>query len=85
MVTFNKDVELNFLDLLNIMSYFIGVENLRLNITQENLDNQTAELDEKVNAEVNRALSEIQKHLEVQDKKLDIVLDRLEVKENERL
>lgn len=55
MVMFNNNVELTYLDLLNILSFFIGVENLKLNVTQENLDNQTAELDKRVNADVDRA------------------------------
>lgn len=78
MITFTKDMELNSLDMLNLLSFVIGLENLELNITQDNLDKQTAELDEKVNADVDRALKVIQEHLTIQDMKLNGILSILE-------
>ena len=42
------DGEWTFLDVLTIMGFCIGLQNLDLNISQENLDNQTQELDAKL-------------------------------------
>ena len=62
--------ELTFIDLLSIMSFCIGLENLDLNIAQEDLDNQTQELDSKLHA----SIEDIHRHLAVQDEKLNIIL-----------
>ena len=69
--------EFTFLDYLTIAGFFIGLENLELNITQEDMDNQTAELDAKVNEKINTALSDIHSHLQAQDKKIDELLRRI--------
>lgn len=72
--------EFTFMDYIGLVSFFIGFENLDLNITQEDMDKQTADLDAHVNAELNRVLTEIHKHLEVQDDKIDTILSMLEGK-----
>ena len=64
--------EFTFMDYINIISLIIGIQNLELNITQEDMDNQTAELDGKVD----KVLTEIQSHLKMQDKKIDLLLER---------
>ena len=66
--------EFTFIDYINIISLIIGIQNLDLNITQEDMDKQTAELDERVDL----ALDEIQKHLKSQDNKINEILKRLE-------
>ena len=67
------------MDILSLMSFVIGLQNLGLNISQENLDQQTVELKKQVDADVAAALAEIHSHLEKQDKKLEILLERMEI------
>ena len=61
---------LTFLDLINIISFVVGLMNLDLNKSQNDLDNQTQELDEKLRQNVD----DIHKHLEKQDKKIDYII-----------
>lgn len=67
----NQNEQLSFIDLLSIMSFCIGVMNLDLNVTAEDIDNQTQTL-----------LNEVHTHLEMQDNKLDNIIQRLEKLEN---
>ena len=69
--------EFTFLDYITLVSFFIGLENLDLNITQEDMDKQTADLDAHVNTQIHEALAEIHHHLEIQDNKLDKILELL--------
>ena len=69
--------EFTFLDYITLVSFFIGLENLDLNITQEDMDKQTADLDARVNTQIHDALTEIHQHLEIQDNKLDKLLELL--------
>ena len=69
----NEREQLSFIDLLSIMSFLIGVMNLDLNVTAEDIDSQTQTL-----------LNEIHTHLELQDNKLDNIIERLEKLENEK-
>ena len=69
--------ELTFLDLIAIVSFLVGLENLELNITQEDMDKQTADLDAHVNEQIQKALAEIHSHLEEQDNKIDEILRRM--------
>lgn len=66
--------EFTFLDTISIMSFLIGLMNLDENMTQG--DKQ--ELMEELSRKADLLLSEIHNHLEEQDKKLDIILHRLE-------
>ena len=63
--------ELTFIDILSIISFCVGLENLELNIAQEDLDNQTQELDARLHAVVD----DIHKHLQAQDEKIDKILE----------
>lgn len=65
--------EITFLDLLAIMSFCIGLQNLDLNIAQEDLDNQTQELD----ARLRKVVDDIHKHLQEQDVKIDYIISTL--------
>ena len=65
--------ELTFLDLISIISFCVGLQNLDLNIAQEDLDNQTQELDRKLHEVVDN----IHQHLQVQDNKIDMILKEL--------
>jgi hypothetical protein len=68
--------EWTFLDILSLISFCISLQNLKLNIAQEDLDNQTKELDKDLRQNVD----DIHGHLAVQDEKLNIILKIL--KEN---
>ena len=65
--------EWTFLDLVGLMGLCIGLQNLDLNISQENLDNQTQELD----AKLREVVDNIHQHLKNQDIKIDRILEEL--------
>lgn len=67
----SNNKELTFIDILSIISFCVGLENLELNIAQEDLDNQTQELDARLHAVVD----DIHMHLQEQDKKIDMILE----------
>ena len=68
------DGEWTFLDVLTIMGFCIGLQNLDLNISQENLDNQTQELD----AKLREVVDDIHHHLKDQDIKIDRILKEIQ-------
>lgn len=72
--------EYTLLDYITIISFIVGLENLDLNITQDDFQKATAELDKRVNDGINQVLSEIHSHLEQQDEKINAILSRLEAK-----
>lgn len=66
-----------FMDVINIASFLIGLQNLDLNITAKDIDNQT----QAILDDLHGYLDKQDKHLTEQDKHLlsqDIRLDRLE-------
>lgn len=63
--------EFTFLDTISIISFCIGLKNLDLNIAQEDLDNQTQELDVRLH----KAVNDIHKHLQEQDAKINKILE----------
>ena len=65
------DGEWTFLDILTLMGFCIGLQNLDLNISQENLDNQTQELDRRLR----EVVDDIHRHLALQDEKIDRILE----------
>jgi hypothetical protein len=71
-VTGNGQYDL--LDILNILSFVIGILNYNENLTQG--DKQ--ELMQKFDNQAQQILSEIHRHLEEQDKKIDDILKQLE-------
>lgn len=73
---------LGLLDIINILSFLIGLENLDMNISQTDLQEETNKLDAKVDEKVNYALNEIHLYLEVQDDKLNKILKRLNYEDN---
>lgn len=64
---------LDFMDILNIVSFAINLENLDSNIDQ----NSMQEL-------LGGTVEDIHKHLKEQDKKLNIIIKRLEELENDK-
>ena len=72
-----RDGELTFIDMISLISFAVGLENLDLNITAEDMDRQTADLDARVNEKFDRVLTEIHTHLRTQDEKLDIIMEKI--------
>ena len=65
--------QLDFLDIISILSFVIAVENLEENVTQS--DKQ--ELLQKFNDKATLLLNEIHQHLEMQDAKLSVIEETL--------
>lgn len=65
--------ELTFIDILAIVGFCVGLQNLDLNLAQEDLDNQTQELDSRLRSVVDN----IHQHLQEQDRKIDRILEVL--------
>lgn len=72
------DGEITFLDAISLMSFFIGLQNLDLNVTQEDAQ----KLQKQTDANTSLILDEVHKHLERQDEKIDMILKRLEELQN---
>lgn len=67
----NKQIDI--LDLLNILSFIIGVKNLNENLSQ----NTAGDL-------LSVAVKEIHDHLSEQDRKIDLILEKLGVDYNDQ-
>ena len=65
--------EFTFLDIISIISFCVGLQNLDINLAQEDLDNQTQELDRRLRTVVD----DIHEHLQMQDEKIDMILEVL--------
>ena len=65
--------EWTFLDTISLMSFCIGLQNLDMNITQEDMQ----ESDHNSAQRADRILKEIHSHLEEQDAKIDMILEVL--------
>lgn len=65
---------LSQLDIINVMSFLISLENLEANLTQS--DKQDLQSDLSSKAEI--ILKEIHTHLQKQDEKLDRILKKLD-------
>ena len=66
--------QLTILDILNVASFLIGVQNLEANLDQ----NDKADLQHSLTVTAEQLLQEIHAHLEMQDRKLDGIAKRLE-------
>ena len=75
----NNNSQFSFLDILNIMSFYVGMLNLEQNLTQ----NDKQELETQLNDKINMLLNEIHTHLEKQDSKIDSILAYLEEQHND--
>ena len=60
----------DLLDAVSLVSFFIALENLEMNITQEDMQ----EVETKFNDRLEAILQEIHEHLKEQDKKLDLYI-----------
>ena len=79
----SENGQLNFIDLLSIMSFYIGLLNLDMNITQNDIAEQTSEIDNRVNIHLHEVLNEIHNHLQEQDIKLSEIQKELEEIKND--
>lgn len=79
----NENGQLDFIDLLSIMSFYIGLLNLDMNISQNDIAEQTTEIDKRVNEHLHEILNEIHNHLQEQDIKLSDIQKRLEELNND--
>lgn len=75
--------ELTAIDILSVLSFYIGLKNLDLNIDQNDMDAQTRIINEKANELVNSAIAKIHAHLEAQDRKINRILQMLGDESNE--
>lgn len=66
--------EFTFLDCISIISFLVGLQNLDLNITQEDFQDASRHID----ANFENVLSEIHRHLEEQDVKINRILEVLD-------
>ena len=74
------DGELTFLDVLSILSFFIGVQNLGLNATQGDMQEATERLDKALRKQV----EDIHTHLQKQDEKIDHIIEVIENDEHKK-
>ena len=65
--------EFTFLDYINIIAFWIAIQNYDMNLTQD--DKQ--DLMESLTNKSQELLKEIHGHLEEQDRKLDLILEEL--------
>ena len=79
MIGSGENGQLTFIDLLGILSFAVGLQNLDLNVNQNDMDAQTRDLDARVDAHIRDALAEIHRHLQEQDAKIDTILNALGV------
>ena len=69
----NADRQLTILDILNVASFLIGIQNLEANLDQ----NDKADLQHSLTVTAEQLLQEIHAHLEMQDRKLDEIARQL--------
>ena len=70
----NSQKQFDYLDILNIMSFVIGLKNLEENMGQSDKQELIQDLGDKADL----LLREIHGHLQEQDKKIDLILDKIE-------
>lgn len=69
----NERNQLDLMDILNVLSFYIGLLNLQENLTQSDKQDLIRQFD----TQTATILKEIHKHLEVRDNKIDYILKRL--------
>lgn len=75
----DNDQQLSLLDLLNILSFIIGLLNFNENLTQGDKQDLMKELDNKTSL----MLDEIHQHLQEQDVGIKTILKKLEALTND--
>lgn len=72
----NYNRQFSVLDILNILSFLISIENLNANLNQ----NDKADLQHDLSQAMSKILEEIHGHLEKQDEKINYIMSKLEEK-----
>lgn len=70
----NPSYQYSFIDILNIMSFMIGLENLQANLTQSDKQDLINDFTNRTD----RVLYEMHEHLKEQDHKIDLILAYLQ-------
>lgn len=78
MIGSGENGQLQFMDVLSILSFMISCKNLDLNISAEDIARSANDLNSKGDERIERVLKEIHGHLSVQDTKLNIIMQQLE-------
>lgn len=73
----NLDNNIEFLDILTIIGFVIGLKNYEETLTQTDKQDLMKEVDQKTT----KILKEIQEHLRIQDEKIDKIIKKLNIKE----
>lgn len=76
----NDNGQLNFIDLLSVLSFYIALLNLDMN---NDIAEQTADIDNRVNQHLHSILDEIHQHLQEHDIKLSDIQKQLEELKND--
>lgn len=66
----------SYIDLVNLMDLAINLQNLRSNTSQE----ERQKLEEHFNEKLEAVLQELHDHLQLQDDKINLILNKLEEK-----
>lgn len=66
MLNFSENEQFSIMDILNIISFYIGLKNLDLNFTQDTAGKM-----------LDIAVNDIHSHLKEQDEKIDLILKKL--------
>lgn len=73
MINYNDRQQLEFIDILSIMSFCISLMNLNENLSQGDKQDLQNDLSEKMKI----ILNELHSHLQEQDEKIDKILEEL--------
>ena len=79
-MNFKDSSQLDILDVLSVLSFLIGVENLEYNISQDDMQRATERLDTALREEVRQ----IHEHLNEQDLKLNYITSMIREIQNEK-
>lgn len=62
------------LDVVTLISFVVGLQNLEMNITQNDIAQQTKDINKAADELVSKALMDIHAHLQEQDEKIERIL-----------
>lgn len=71
------DLQTQYINLINLLSFYIGLVNLKENLTQ----NDKQELENVFSQKMGEFINQVETHLAAQDQKMDQILEILKEKE----
>ena len=80
-MNFKDSSQLDILDVLSVLSFLIGVENLEYNISQDDMQRATERLDTALREEVRQ----IHQHLNEQDLKIDFLIKEIQNEKDKKI